>query len=274
MTAFPRRVTLGRSGLQVGKLGLGASFAAPAAAYHEAFDRGANYFYWGSLRRGAMGQAIREITPSSRDDLVLLIQSYTRFSWLLGRSLERALRRLRLDFADVLLLGWFNNRPSQRLLDSALELRRRGLVRTLAISGHRRTMFPKLLDDDAFSIWHVRYNAVHRGAEQEVFPHLSGRPTTERPGMVTYTTTRWGHLCNPKRTPAGDPTPTGTDCYRFAISRPEVDLCLSAPKNSDEMRQALDALERGPMDDEELAWMRRVGDHIYGRDRSSRLRDG
>lgn len=274
MTAFPHRVTLGRSGLSVGKLGLGASFAAPATAYREAFDRGVNYFYWGSLRRNTMGQAIREIAPRARDDLVVLIQSYTRFSWMLGRSLERALRRLNLDRADVLLLGWFNNRPSQRLLDAALELRRRGLVRFLAVSGHRRTMFPELLDDETFSIWHVRYNAVHRGAEQEVFPQLAGRQPGERPGVVTYTTTRWGHLCNPKRTPAGESTPTGTDCYRFAISRPEVDLCLSAPKNTEEMRQALDALDRGPMDDEELAWMRRVGDHIYGSDRSSGFRDG
>ena len=29
-----------------------------------------------------------------------------------------------------------------------------------------------------------------------------------------------------------------------------------------------------PMDEEELAWMRRVGDHIYARSRSSKLRDG
>jgi aryl-alcohol dehydrogenase-like predicted oxidoreductase len=274
MTAFPRRIILGRTGLRVGKLGLGASFAAPAPAYREAFDRGVNYFYWGSLRRNAMGQAIREIAPRAREDLVVLIQSYTRFPWMLRRSLERALRRLKLDSADVLLLGWFNHRPSQRLLDAALQLRRRGLVRFLAVSGHRRSMFPELLDDDAFSIWHVRYNAVHRGAEQEVFAHLTGKPPHERPGVVTYTTTRWGHLCNPKRTPTGESTPTGTDCYRFAISYPEVDLCLSAPKNTAEMRQALDALDRGPMDEEELAWMRRVGDHIYRSDRSSGLRDG
>jgi len=31
--------------------------------------------------------------------------------------------------------------------------------------------------------------------------------------------------------------------------------------------QALAALEQGPMDVEELAWMRRVGDAIYGKKR-------
>ena len=161
--------------------------------------------------------------------------------------MRSGLRRLRLERADVLLLGWFNHRPSPRVLDAALDLRERGLVRALAISGHRRTMFPELLDDPTFSIWHVRYNAVHRGAERDVFPCLAGRPPGgARPGLVTYTTTRWGHLCDPKRTPPGERTPRGTDCYRFALSRPEIDLCVAAPKNHDEMRQALDALDRGP----------------------------
>jgi len=274
MTAFPRRVDLGRSGLRVGKLGLGASYGAPCEAYREAYERGANYFYWGSLRRDGMGRAIREIAARERDDLVLVLQSYSRWPAMVRRAVHGSLRRLGLERADVLLLGWYNSRPSRRVLDAALELRERGLVRCLAISGHRRTMFPELLEDPDFAIWHVRYNAVHRGAERDVFPHLEARSSTERPGMVTYTTTRWGHLCDPKRTPPGERTPGGTDCYRFALSRPEVDLCLAAPKNLDEMRQALDALDRGPLAEDELAWMRRVGDHIYGRDRTSRWRDG
>lgn len=269
MSAFPQRVPLGRSGLQVGKLGLGASYGAPAAAFHEAFERGANYFYWGSFRRNGMGKVIREIAPRRRDDLVVVIQSYSRLAWLMRRTLERSLRRLRLNHADVLLLGWFNRKPSARLLDAARELRRRGLVRAIAVSGHRRTMFPRLLDDETFSIWHVRYNAAHRGAEREVFPSLAPLPAEGRPGLVTYTTTRWGRLCDPRHTPPDEPTPGGTDCYRFALSRPEVDLCLAGPRNGDEMRQALDALERGPMDDDELAWMRRVGDHVYRKGRKA-----
>lgn len=36
-------VTLGRSGLRVSRLGLGASFAAPTASYEEAFARGVNH---------------------------------------------------------------------------------------------------------------------------------------------------------------------------------------------------------------------------------------
>ena len=90
--------------------------------------------------------------------------------------------------------------------------------------------------------------------------------------MVTYTTTRWGDLCDPRKTPPGERTPTGTDCYRFALSHPQVDLCLSGPDDVEQMKQALATLDLGPMDEEELAWMRRVGESIYRNDRSSAIK--
>jgi hypothetical protein len=134
-------------------------------------------------------------------------------------------------------------------------------------------MFPTLLDDARYGVFHLRYNAVHRGAERDVFPSVASRARGARPGIVTYTTTRWGHLCDPARTPPGERTPTGTDCYRFAMTSPHVDVVLAGPGSTPQMEQALAALELGPMRDDELAWMRRVGDHIYGADRTSGVRD-
>lgn len=93
----------------------------------------------------------------------------------------------------------------------------------------------------------------------------------DRPGLVAFTATRWGHLCDPKRTPPGERTPTGTDCYRFVLSHPTINVVLAGPSNSEQMSQALRALELGPMHDDELAWMRRVGDHIYAHNRGARL---
>jgi aryl-alcohol dehydrogenase-like predicted oxidoreductase len=270
---FHEKVPLGRSGLRVSRLGLGSSYGAPARAYEAAFDRGVNYFYFGSLRRDEMGEAIRNIAPRHRDELVLVVQSYARLGFLVRRSVEKALRQLGVEHADVLLLGWYRDKPAERILDAATSLVERGLVRTVALSSHRRPLFPTLLDDERFGVWHVRYNAVHRGAETEVFPAVSARPPSERPGVVTFTTTRWGHLCDPRRTPPGETTPSGTDCYRFALSSAAVDVALAGPASDEQMQQALRALDLGAMRDDELAWMRRIGDHIYGRDRTSRARD-
>ena len=40
---FSEQITLGRTGLRVGRLGLASSYGAPEAAFEEAFDRGCNY---------------------------------------------------------------------------------------------------------------------------------------------------------------------------------------------------------------------------------------
>src|SRR6266852_3207934 len=120
-----QRATLGRTGLRVGRLGVAASYGVPAAAVERAFVQGVNYFYWGTFRRGGFGEAIRHLAPQ-RERFVLVIQSYTRIARLMGWSLERALRELRLDHADVLLLGLWNKPGPALVMDAARRLKARG----------------------------------------------------------------------------------------------------------------------------------------------------
>ena len=127
------------------------------------------------------------------------------------------------------------------------------------ISCHHRPTFAKYIADPVWGAIMVRYNAAHRGAEGEVFPHLA---MPDPPGVVAYTATRWGALLDPTLVPKGEPVPRASDCYRFALSRPEVDVVISGPSNGEELDEALAALDRGPMSDDELAWMRRVGDGV------------
>lgn len=252
---------LGRSALSVGALGLASSYGAPARAYEEAFEKGCTYFYWGSIRREGMQQAIHALAPQHREKLVVAVQSYSRFGAFLNASVHRALKGLKLDYADVLLLGWFNALPPPRIMDAALRLKEKGVVRKIAISCHHRPSFAEYIRDPRFDIIMTRYNAAHRGAEREVFPSLKDVPA--RPGVVTYTSTRWGFLIDPKYTPAGLRTPTAADCYRFSLSNPDVDVCLTGPASDEEMRANLKALEQGPLSVEEMQWIRTVGDHVH-----------
>jgi len=249
------RVPFGATGLNVMPLGLGSSFGVGGTDLERAFERGINYFYWGSRRRPAFGEGMRAIGARKRDDAVFVIQTYSRSALLIRPSLERALRAVRTDYADVLLLGWWNKLPSERILDAARELRRRGLARHILISCHHRPAFERFIADPTFDAIMTRYNAGHPGAETEVFPHLAKR----RVGVVAYTATRWGTLLDPKFTPPGEPTPRPSDCYRFALTNPNVDVCIAGPRDGAQLDEAMATLDRGPMSDDELAWIKRVG---------------
>ena len=261
MTGFERRVRLGRSGLMVSPLGIGSSYGIPEKACHMAFDAGVDYFFWGSVRTPGMGLAIREIARRSRDDIVIVLQCYVRNPRKIPVSVERGLRKARIDFADILLLGWHDQKPGPQIMDTAQQLREQGRFRHLAISSHNRPLFVDLLQDDRFDVFHIRYNAAHPGAEADIFPHL---PADDTPGIVSFTNTRWGDLLKARNMPDGFTPPTATDCYRFSMTNPNVDVAIAGPKDEHQTRAALDALDQGPMDDDELTRMRTIGDHVHG----------
>lgn len=261
--SFASPTTLGRTGLRVGRIGLGASYGISAGAIERAFhERGVNYFYWGSMRRRGMRDAVRRLAALHRDAFVVALQSYDRTGWLMAPFVQRGLRALAIERADVLILGWHDRPVGARVLDAALALKERGLVTHLAISGHDRGLMGRLAADQAqpFDILMFRYNAAHRGAESEILPLL---PAEKRPGTIAYTATRWGRLLDPKRMPQGMSPPEAADCYRFALSDPRVDMVLSGPANDAELDGALAALDRGPLAADALLRMRRIGDHVH-----------
>ena len=260
MAAFTKRF-LGSTGLEVGALGVAASYGAPAEAFEEAFEKGCNYFYLGSGRHKAgMRRAIRSICrKGNRDRLVIAIQTYARFGFLMEGVFKRRLRSLGLERADILVLGWHNRAPSPGLVARAQQVKAKGLCRFLAMSGHQRKLFPQMAAKGQFDLFHVRYNAAHRGAEQDIFPHLQG---DDRPGIVSYTATRWAQLLNAKKMPPEDTVAQASDCYRFALSCPDVDVCMTGPANVDQMREALAALAEGPLSAEESERFRRIGRHL------------
>jgi aryl-alcohol dehydrogenase-like predicted oxidoreductase len=246
MTNEVKRVTLGRSGLQVGPLGVAGGYGVEAAPLEAAFEQGVNYFYHGSMRRDGMAQAIRNIVAKGqRDQLVLLLQSYSRWGWLM----------------EVLLLGWYNSAPPPGVLECAERLKEKGLVKHLAISAHHRPSFLDYAADPRYDILHIRYNAAHPGAEQDVFPQL---PASNRPGIVAYTATSWGKLLQAGRMPPGEQPLRGRDCYRFVLSNPDFNVSLCGPRNAEELQEALAALSEGPLTPEEQERFRRIGKHVHG----------
>ncbi len=268
MNIFKEATILGRTGLKVGRLGISSSYGAPASAFEEAFERGCNYFVIGSFVKGRSKEMIKAIHNISkqgkRDKLVVCQMEYTH-SYLLGKPhFYKGLNKLGLEYVDALMLGYHSSKPGKRIMDLALDLKEKGVVKHLALSGHKRKLFPELLDSP-IDIFQVRYNAANSGAEQDVFPHVGGE---NRPGIISFTATRWGQLLKESKMPPGEKPLTAPECYRFVLSNPAVDICMTGARSPEMMRENLKTLDSGPLNVEEMARIRRIGEHVYGKPRS------
>jgi aryl-alcohol dehydrogenase-like predicted oxidoreductase len=253
---------LGRTGLSVSRIGLAGGYGIPAPAVEKAFhEYGVNYFYW-VTRKPGMGAALKKLARERREDLVIAVQSYDHVGFFLDRSVEKALKELNLDYVDILFLGWFNRMPGTRLLNAAQRLRDQGRIRFLGVTGHSRRFHGEMArtPDSPFDVLQVRYNPAHRGAETEVLQDLPN----PRPGISTYTATRWGSLLKAKKMPPGHAPLTASDCYRFALSHPAVDVCLAGPRSEGQMLEGLQALSQGPLDVHEMERAKTIGDWVHG----------
>jgi len=266
MDDFSGYTTLGASGLEVRRMGIGSDAGVPAHALEWAFERGINFFYWGSRRRPGMKKAIRELAKKQREKMVIALQTYDYTGLALGRTFTQGLRELAIDYADVLILGMRNGPVPRRILDKALALKERGLARHLCVSAHDRSAYRQHLDSKIFDLIMVRYNAAHRGAEKDVFP-LLGREG--RPGVICYNSTRWGHLFDPRWVPQAERLPRPTDLYRYALSNPNIEMVLTAPETIEQLEENAKALDMGPLSEGERNWLERIGDHVRALNPSS-----
>jgi aryl-alcohol dehydrogenase-like predicted oxidoreductase len=257
-----KRVKLGRTGFSVTRLGIASSYGTDEAMIEEAVAHGVNYLYWGALRTQRMAEGIKRVARKNRDDLIVVVHTMARTVSSINRVVRKSMKRLGVDYLDVLLLGMggYPQTPRLRLIEHADTLKDDGVIRALAISSHHRLLFPKLEETKHFDIFHVRYNAAHRGAETDVF---NGLPKAGGPGIVSFTNTRWGSLLNPANMPPGESPPSAADCYRFALSYPHVHVTVCGPNSMKQLKEDLSALELGPMSEEELERMRRIGDYVY-----------
>lgn len=254
---------LGNTGIEVARIGISSSFGAHTDVFRAALDKGCNYFTWGTFIKGrssAFKDFVRQLSREGRrEELVIGLLSYSHSALLGEHFLKSALTRLGTDYVDGLILGYYPRRPPQRVLDWAARAKQSGMVRAVGLTTHNRNVVVPLIEEGIIDYFHIRYNAVHRGAEQDIFPLLK----KERPGIVSFTATSWGQLLNQKKMPANTPVPSAGDCYRFVLARDEIDVSMMGVKDLAMFEENMEVLAKGPMTPEELARMRAIGDHIY-----------
>lgn len=255
--------TLGKTGLNVHRLGLSTSYWPGKKTVYKALDAGMNFMFGYGFDL-QLTSAMRDVLKSNRSRCVLATGAYN-LVWgypNLRRSLEKRLRQFGTDYIDVFMfLGVMREKEfPDRAREELYRFREEGKIGFVGMSCHDRKFAGKLAADGGLNTFMIRYNAAHRGAEQDIFPHLK----QHNPGIVSYTATRWTYLMRRPRTwPKDGPIPTAGQCYRFVLSNPHVHVCLTAPTNEKQLQQNLDALNDGPLSVEEMEFMKRFGDAVH-----------
>lgn len=254
---------LGKLPAPVFRLGLSASYRPGKDTVLRAAGWGVNTFFFYGFDSHMTG-ALRELLKRGRERYVVVTGAYNFIWWRqdFRRTLEKRLRQLGTDYLDAFLfLGVM--KPEQfpaGLCEKLQSLREDGRVKAVGISVHDRKFAGRLAAEGALDVLMVRYNAAHRGAERDVFPYVD-EPGT---GVISYTATRWRALLRrPKGWPRDGRVPDAGLCYRFALSHPAVDVCLTAPSDVRQLEANLKALEKGPLDEDEMRFLREFGDAVY-----------
>lgn len=260
---FRQHVPLGQTGLMVSRLGIASGYGVPAASIEKAFhEHNLNYFYLSFIKRSQVKIALGGLLPRYRDKTVLVLPYFPADKgFFLRRCVEGWLRRLNLDTIDFVLLQ--DVKPSRQLFDRVLKLKEEGKVRFIGMSSHERPFIGRIARgelDLPLDLFQIRYNVVHRGAEEDIFPHL---PQNNRPGIVVFTATCWRKPLKTSNMPSGEAPLTAADCYRFVLSNSNVNVCITGPSSARQMEENLKTLDCGPLSDEEMARAKRIGDHIY-----------
>lgn len=253
-------------GRSVHRLGLACNYGIDPAGFEEALERGVGYVFWTNLKTGALAPSLRAALARKRDDVIVATgPSVGWFGGSVRRACEKQLRALGVDYLDVFQLFWLGVGAAWTDATSSelLKLKEEGKVRAIGASIHDRPRAGRMAEESPLDLLMIRYNAAHPGAERDIFPHLGKRPGKPGPAIVAYTATGWRKLLSAPRGWDGPPMTPG-DCYRFCLSSPHVDFVLTGPRSATELRENLDALEKGPLSAEEAERFRAFGKAVHG----------
>ena len=259
---------------KVFRMGVAGSYGIDSADIRWAAEHGVNYWVWGR-GFGKVTDGIREVIKSDRENHVVGMLGWGYFGWQVKRSVENALRKLGMDYLDVFKLGWLGRTSiySKGIIDTLLKLKQEGRILSIGTSIHDRNRAGRLALNSEIDLLMIRYNAKHPGAEQDIFPHLSKR----NPAVVSYTALAWGQLIRPLKKivmptwpgrESFDGPPLSPElCYRFVLNNPNVHVVLTGPQNREQLSRNMDAIRQGPLEPDELSWIRQSGQLVKSKKR-------
>jgi aryl-alcohol dehydrogenase-like predicted oxidoreductase len=221
------KTRLGRTGLEVTRLGLGGypfggvnrargwdpftpeGRATAIRTIHAALDAGINYLDTApSYGQGNSESIVGEATAGRRHEFVLAtkVGAWEESPERVAASVEESLRRLRTDVIDIIQFhgGMFSAEDVARLLswvDVLVRLRERGLVRFIGFTVEEPWTARPLIASGVFDMMQVRYNLIYQSAAHHALNEAREqnmgvtvmRPMTSGifPRLATYLAPHW-----------------------------------------------------------------------------------
>ena len=261
-TRLPRpreRLVFEASGLEVSPFCLG--MVRTPETVEAAYDAGINFFFitadmhWPLYRHTRAGlEQLLAARPSVRDEIRVAVVSYTtQPEFCYAPFLEVLDEMPHLQRIDVGVMGGvYASDFTSRLEIYRDHLRTRHAgISSIGATFHDRLAARSALSLGAVDLALVRYNPVHPGAREDLFPF---RPAAGRTRLFNFNSTV-GVVSSARFEALGLDAdqwrPAPTDYYRFALSRPELDGLLCAPQTPEQVTALVRALDEGPLDPDE-----------------------
>ena len=251
-----RRVRLGRTGLEVGDIGFGASrLDGDEALVRHALERGIDYFDTGATYAGGRSEAtLGRALVGVRDHVVLASKVKARADASVAglfQALEASLQRLRTDRIDI----FFNHAVNDvaRLANPAWgefcqRAREQGKIRFTGISGHGGHLVSCIdyaLEHDLCDVLLVGYNfgqdpsfvsqftrSLDWVAVQPELPAALERAKRKDVGVVAMKTLRGARL-NDMRPFEREGGSFAQAAFRWVLASPSVDSLIVSMKSPD-----------------------------------------
>lgn len=185
-----RRRRLGKSGLEVGEIGLGCMSLPPDAegerVVREALGAGVTLFDTADLYgQGANEELLGRALAGHRHEAVIATKVGHRFTrgeagyaWAPSRvhilsAVEESLRRLRTDYIDLYQLhGGTLDDPFEEIVLTMDELVRQGKIRAYGISSIRPNVIRRFVNGAGIATVMMQYSLLDRRPEETVFELL------------------------------------------------------------------------------------------------------
>jgi aryl-alcohol dehydrogenase-like predicted oxidoreductase len=263
-TSSSRRLTT-LDGTPASCLGLAAGPKQDARCAGRALAGGINYFFFYGPGHTSFIEELALLVGRKREQIIVATGSGSRRIPGLRAARRKLTVLLGIEQIDVFFIEYVHPGDDQDVmfgrngvLDELRQWKESGWVRFVGATAHDRALARRLAADPRVDVLMHRFNMAHRKAADEVFPAAAKARTP----IVAFTATRWGTLLEPHADWPGPP-PTASDCYRYCLAQPAVQVVLTAPRSLAELEQNLDVLELPSMSKQERGRWQRFGDLVY-----------